>query len=993
MERHKQNETNPDLQSSGESIPGHIPLGFKLRHTLRRHEGMINGITWAPDGQTLASGSRDGTIRLWDTRTGTSLHTLRGHTGPVLDIGWAPDGQTLASGSRDGTIRLWDARTGAELRMLTGHTEAILSVAWSADGRTLATGCADGTLRLWDARTKVVLRTLQGNTRFALNVLWAPDGRSLVSVLGDGTVRFWDATFRHRGLARLGSRVPGLAPGAEAGAGAHTLAGHTEPTLSVAWSANGHTLALGALSGTIGLWNPATGRLTHVLKGHTSAVKCVAFSPDGHLLASKAIDHTVRLWCVETWEVMAVLHETTTADRIWSASLAFHPQSPVLATLGEEDRVVHVWDLDMAVLQRSQSSGASTYYRNAKVVLVGDTGVGKSGLGLVLTGQPFQATESTHGRHVWTFETRQQTSDRQSPEIRETLLWDLAGQPGYRLLHQMHLHEVAVALVVFDARSEMDPLAGVWHWERALRQAQQRQSDTTIPLKKFLVAARVDRGSIAISKQRLDATVRHMGFDGFFETSAKAGWQIAELAAAIRNGIAWDALPRVTSTPLVNTVKQFVREEQQAGRLLATADDLFRACRRTQRDLDAGELRTAFDACLGLLENRDLIRQLSFGGYVLLQPELLDAYASAMLHAAQSEPDGLGSIAEEEALAGRFRMPQDIRIQNRYQEQLVLLATVEELLAHELVWRESADDGRYLVFPSQCSRDWEEAPVPRDTALLCAFAGPVQSIYTTLVVRLAHSGRFTADRLHMWRNAVLYTASSGGQCGIYLRELTAGRGQLILFFDQNASEQTRYQFEEYVLQHLERRALAGTVEVHRASVCRKCGTAVPEVYAAGRLSQGFAWIECAVCSTRVLLTELKQALTQPDTTGVARLEDAADAARAYDVWLTSAGAEVLTSSFTNWVGASDATLAIVFTDVVGSTTLANDLGSERMYEVWTAHTVQTRHLLEKYHGREVKTMGDGFLVAFRTAIEALDFALALYADTGHEQVAIRVGIH
>jgi len=558
MERHKQHETNTDLQSSGDRTPGHIPPGFKLRHTLRRHAGIINGITWAPDGHTLASGSRDGTIRLWDTKT------------------------------------------GAELRMLTGHTEAVLSVTWSPDG---------------------------------------------------------------------------------------------------------HTLASGAISGAIGLWSPATGRLTHVLEGHTSAVKCVAFSPDGHLLASKAIDHTVRLWCVETCEVMAVLHETTTADRIWSASLAFHPTSPVLATLGAEERVVHVWDLDMGVLRGRQSSGASTYYRNAKVVLIGDTGVGKSGLGLVLTGQSFQATESTHGRHVWSFATSQQPSEGQSQETRETLLWDLAGQPGYRLLHQMHLHEVAVALVVFDARSETDPLAGVWHWDRALRQAQQRQGDTAIPLKKFLVAARVDRGSISISKQRLDATIRNMGFDGFFATSAKAGWQIAELAAAIRHGIAWDALPRVTSTPLFNAIKQFMLEEQQAGRPLATADDLFRAFRRTQRDLDAVELRTAFDACLGLLENRDLIRQWSFGGYVLLQPELLDAYASAMLNAAESEPDGLGSIAEEVVLAGRFRMPQDIRLQDRYQEQLVLLATVEELLAHDLALRESADDGRYLVFPSQCNRD------------------------------------------------------------------------------------------------------------------------------------------------------------------------------------------------------------------------------------------------------------------------------------------------
>ena len=159
MERHKQHETNTDLQSSGDSTPGHIPPGFKLRHTLRRHAGIINGITWAPDGHTLASGSADGTIRLWDTKTGASLHTLRGHTGSVLDIGLAPDGHTLASGSRDGTIRLWDIKTGAELRMLTGHTEAVLSVTWSPDGRTLA------------------------------------------SVSGDGTVRFWDATPRHRGLA------------------------------------------------------------------------------------------------------------------------------------------------------------------------------------------------------------------------------------------------------------------------------------------------------------------------------------------------------------------------------------------------------------------------------------------------------------------------------------------------------------------------------------------------------------------------------------------------------------------------------------------------------------------------------------------------------------------------------------------------------------------------------------------------------------------------
>lgn len=102
---------------------------------------------------------------------------------------------------------------------------------------------------------------------------------------------------------------------------------------------------------------------------------------------------------------------------------------------------------------------------------MGDSGVGKSGLALVLSGQPFAPTESTHGRHVWPFDSQEVRSGPGRTDIRETLLWDLAGQPGYRLINQLHLDEVAVALVVFDARSETDPFAGVRHWDRALRQA------------------------------------------------------------------------------------------------------------------------------------------------------------------------------------------------------------------------------------------------------------------------------------------------------------------------------------------------------------------------------------------------------------------------------------------------------------------------------------------------------------------------------------------
>src|SRR6185295_16267522 len=100
---------------------------------------------------------------------------------------------------------------------------------------------------------------------------------------------------------------------------------------------------------------------------------------------------------------------------------------------------------------------ASAHYVNAKVVLVGDTGVGKTGLSLVLNRRPFEATESTPGRRVWVFDSYIHKIAG-AEQTRETLLWDLAGQPGYRVIHQLHLNEIAVALVVFDGRSETDPL-------------------------------------------------------------------------------------------------------------------------------------------------------------------------------------------------------------------------------------------------------------------------------------------------------------------------------------------------------------------------------------------------------------------------------------------------------------------------------------------------------------------------------------------------------
>jgi WD40 repeat protein len=586
------------------SVYDHIPPGFTPLHgEPPRQNRTINRIAWSPDGQMIASPSDSQAIRLWDTQSGQSLRTLSGHTGVVYSVAWSPDEQKqeLASSSSDGTVRIWDAQSGQSLRTLTGHQGAVHSVAWSPDGSVIASGSLDKTIRLWDARTGDPLQT---------------------------------------------------------------LIGHSEPVYSVAWSLDGELIASGSSDGLIYLWDPKSGRQIRCLEGHTGVITCISFSSDSRLLASKSRDRTVRIWRTDTWMAVTAMKESASIHSLNAfSSLAFHPRSPILASLGAnrlgmQDTIINVWLLDVDTVLRATPDASSIYYTNAKVALVGDSGVGKSALALVLTGRPFAPTESTHGRKVWDFRTQRVKLGKGHEEIHETLLWDLAGQPGYRLIHQLHLNEVAVALIVFDARSETDPFAGVYHWVRSLQVAQRVQSVSGSPTKKFLIAARIDRGGKSVTPARINTLIQELKLDGYFEVSARDGLDIDKVIDAIEHAIVWEALPKVTSTDLFQRIKEFLSVKKQTGRLLSTVEDLYGEFLNFEGRLtETGDLFAQFETCIGLVEAKDLIRRFSFGDLVLLQPERLDAYASALITVARDEPDGLGSILEKEARAGNFYIP------------------------------------------------------------------------------------------------------------------------------------------------------------------------------------------------------------------------------------------------------------------------------------------------------------------------------------------------
>ena len=285
--------------------------------TLKGHANWVTSVAFSPDGQRLVSGSVDRTMKIWDSATGKELFALKGHAGFVHDVAFSPDGQRLASASYDQTVKIWDSATGKELFALKGHAGPVESVAFSPDGQRLASGSDDKTVKIWDSATGKELFALKGHAGWVFSVAFSPDGQRLASASFDRTVKIWDS-----------------ATGKELFA----LKGHAGGVLSVAFSPDGQRLASGSSDQTVKIWDSATGKELFALKGHAGWVWSVAFSPDGQRLASAGADGTVKIWDSVTGKDLFALKGH--AGGVWS--VAFSPDGQRLAS-ASYDKTVKIW--------------------------------------------------------------------------------------------------------------------------------------------------------------------------------------------------------------------------------------------------------------------------------------------------------------------------------------------------------------------------------------------------------------------------------------------------------------------------------------------------------------------------------------------------------------------------------------------------------------------------------------------------------------------------
>ena len=293
------------------------------KNRLEGHTDAVWSAVYSPDGQTIASGGFDQTIRLWDQNGNPIGQPFEGHEDAIWSVAFSPDGQTVASASSDSTVRLWDLQ-GNQLSRFEGHWGHVKTVAFSPDGTILASGDQSGVIKLWDRQGKS--RTLQSEDKEESTV-WSlaisPDGTQIVSGRDDGLIHLWTVQ----------------------GQLLKTLRGHTGAIITMAFSPDGRLIASGGSDEIIRLWDQQ-GNLLQELEGHTDSVMSLTFSPNGQWLISGGNDNTVRVWSRDGQPVGPPL----IGHDYYVYSVAVSPDGGTILS-GSEDSTLRLWD-QQAVLQR-----------------------------------------------------------------------------------------------------------------------------------------------------------------------------------------------------------------------------------------------------------------------------------------------------------------------------------------------------------------------------------------------------------------------------------------------------------------------------------------------------------------------------------------------------------------------------------------------------------------------------------------------------------------
>ncbi|MBW4613148.1 MAG: WD40 repeat domain-containing protein [Desmonostoc vinosum HA7617-LM4] len=289
---------------------------IKLPQTITAHTDAIWSAAISKDGKTLASGSKDRTIKILNLETSKVKATLRGHTGTIKSLALTNNDQILVSSSSDGTIKIWNLQTNQLMRTVSECFTPIDSVAVSPDGNTIISGDQEGKLRFWNLHTGKLTHTVMGHRGQIFSVAINPNGKVFASGGIDKKIKIWNLQ-----TGKLISTIPA----------------HTDTVRSLAFNPDGTSLASGSWDKTVKVWNWQTGELLQSFDKNTAKITSVNFSNNGRYLVTGGMDNNVKIWNLQNGKLLQtlaghtdwVLGVVTNSDKIVSVS---------------KDKTVRTWD-------------------------------------------------------------------------------------------------------------------------------------------------------------------------------------------------------------------------------------------------------------------------------------------------------------------------------------------------------------------------------------------------------------------------------------------------------------------------------------------------------------------------------------------------------------------------------------------------------------------------------------------------------------------------